>query len=121
MAELSNLDTLWLSWSLYVDIRVSQGIGTTLRERFDGKLRLCNRYAAAGECVANMLLGVPTGRYLTKPQIECLCKLLPSDMRLLEACGNTLVMLSCVVGFRRKFYSGQAGSSARNADTDSTS
>ena len=103
MAQLPNLDSLWLSGALFADGRVSQGIGTVLRGRFGGKLRLCNRYA--GEHVTNMLLEIPTGVHFTEFQIECPRKLLPSNARLLEACGNTLVRLSYMVDFERESHS----------------
>jgi len=103
MAELPNLDSLWLSGPLLVDGRVSQGIGTALRGRFGGKLRLCNRYA--GESVTNMLLEIPTGIHFTEFQIECPRVLLPSNVRLLEACGKTLVKLSYMVDLERKSHS----------------
>ena len=120
MAELPNLDSLWLSGALFVDRRVSQGVGTVLRGRFGGKLRLCNRYA--GEFVTNMLLEIPTGIHFTEVQIECPRKLLPSTVRLLEACGRTLVRLSYMVDFKGKSTPpGPAGSSARSIDTDFTS
>ena len=98
MAELPNLNSLWLSGTLLgVDRR---GVGTVLRGRFGGKLRLCNGYA--GERVTNMLLEIPTGIHFTEIQIECPRKLLPSNIRLLEACGHTLVRLSYKVNFECK-------------------
>ena len=103
MAGLPNLDSLWLSGKLRVDGRESQGIGTVLRGRFGGKLRLCNRYA--GESVTNMLLEIPTGLHFTDIQIECPRKIPPSGVRLLEACGNTLVRLSYMVDIEGKSHS----------------
>ena len=105
MAELPNLDSLWLSGTLFVDRRVPQGFGTILRGRFGGRLRLCNKYA--GEYVTNMLLEIPTGIHFTESQIECPHSFLPSSVRLLEACGNTLVRLSVsyMIDFERESHS----------------
>jgi len=104
IAELPNLNSLWLSGALVgVYRRVSRGVGTVLRGRFGGKLRLCNGYA--GESVTNMLLGVPTGIHFTEFQIECPRKLLLSNVRLLEACGNTIVRLSYKINFERMSHS----------------
>ena len=103
MAELPNLDSLWLSGALDEDGRRFQRIGTILRGRFSGKLRLC--YTAAGESVTNMLLEIPTGIHFTEFQIECPRSFIPSNIRFLEACSNTLVRLSYMVDFERKSHS----------------
>jgi len=103
MAQLPNLDSLWLSGDFVgVDRRAPQGIGTILKGRFGGKLRLSDRYA--GGSVTNMLLEVPTGIHFTECQIECPRELLLSNVQLLKACGSTLVRLSYKVNFERKSY-----------------
>ena len=116
MAGLPNLDSLSLSGKILMNSGAPQGIGTILRGRFGGKLRLVDKNA--GECVTDMLLEVPTGIHFTEIQFEWPRKLLPSNIRLLEACSKTLVRLSYLAGFERKSAPshGPAGSSARNID-----
>lgn len=94
MAHLPNLDTLSLSGTLVTaDRRVLSGIGTELRGRFGGQLRLLDGYA--DEDVMNMLLEVPTGLRFTEVQIRgWYFERLRSTVRLAEACCKTLVKLS---------------------------
>ena len=93
MTHLPNLDDLSLSGSLVtMDRRESLGIGTVLRGRFGGKLILSDEYAS--EDVFNMLLKIPSGLRFTEVQVHCTRERLCSAVRLIEACGNTLVRLS---------------------------
>jgi len=101
MGQLPNLDSLWLSGLLVG--RVSPGIGTVLKGRFGGKLRLCRRYTS--ECITSMLLEIPTGIHFTEFQIESARRDLPSNVKLLEACGRTIVKLSYMVDFERESHS----------------
>jgi len=55
--------------------------------------------------VTNMLLEIPTGIHFTELQMERSRNFLSSNVRLLEACGHTLVRLSYMVDSEHKFYS----------------
>ena len=69
MVQLSNLDNVWLSGSLAVmDRGTLLGVGTVLRGRFGGHLRLPE--GLAHEDVINMLLEVPTGLHFTSMRID---------------------------------------------------
>ena len=97
MAQLPNLDDLSLSGTLVpAEKGALPGIGKTLGGRFSGKLTL----RAAGYTdadIMNMLLGIPTGLRFTEIDIRCLCQCFPSAVKLVAACGKTLVKLSHAV------------------------
>ena len=101
MMQLPNLDSLWLSGPL-IGV-VSPGIGTILKGKFGGELRLSSRYT--GESITNMLLEIPTGIHFTEFQIESPRMDLPSNVKLLEACGKTIVKLSYMVDSERESHS----------------
>jgi len=91
IAQLPNLDDLWLSGSLVaLDRREPLGIETVLRRRFGGKLIL------SGD-VINMLLEIPSGLHFTEMQVSCTHRGLSLAVRLAEACGKTLEKLTRVV------------------------
>ena len=93
MVQLSNLDDLTLSGTLDLMDRTSlPGIGTILKGRFGGRLRLLG--GLADENVMNMLLEIPTGLHFTEIRIRCERGCPLSAVRLVEACRNTLVKLS---------------------------
>jgi len=101
MAQLPNLDNLTLMSSFVeVDRRELRGIGTVVKGRFGGKLKLCGEYV--GKEVANMLLEIPSGLHFTEAIIHCTPECLPSAVRLAEACCKTLVKLSYPVAFSRE-------------------
>ena len=103
MAQLPNLNNLSLSgFLLPVDARLLVGIGVTLKGRFGGQLKLCGGYVR--EDATNMLLEIPTGLHFTEVQIRCTHKCLPSTVRLVEACGETLVKLSQTITFQGKCH-----------------
>ena len=92
MAQLPNLDDLSLSGFLVpVDGDLLPGIGMTLRGRFGGQLLLRGGYI--GRNVINMLLEIPSGLRFTEV-IQCTLGCLPSAVRVVEACSETLVKLS---------------------------
>jgi len=99
MAHLPSLDDLSLSGVLVPLHKVELlGIGKALGGRFGGKLAL---RAACYENIdiINMLLEVPTGLRFTEVEIRCLCECFPSAVKLVEACGKTLVKLSHAIVF----------------------
>ena len=103
MAQLPNLDDLTLMGSLIkVDRRELPGLGTVVKGRFGGKLKLCGEYV--GEDVVNMLLEIPSGLHFTEVLIQCTPDHLPSAVRLAEACCKTVVKLLYLVAFRCKFH-----------------
>ena len=103
LAQLPNLDNLSLVGFLdAVERRALPGIGTVLRGRFRGRLRLVNGYAEEG--VMNMLLEVPTGLHFTELHVRGVHESFPSTVRLAEACGKTLVKLSYTVSFNGKYH-----------------
>jgi hypothetical protein len=102
LAQLPNLDNLSLVGFIdAVERRALPGIGTVLRGRFGGRLRLVNGYAE--ECVMNMLLEVPTGLHFTELHVRGVHESFLSTVRLAEACGKTLVKLSYTVSFNGKY------------------
>ena len=119
MAQLPNLNDLSLSGSLgWGRAEVLHGIGTGLRGRFGGQLRLLG--GLAREDTLEMLLEIPTGLHFTEVRIESMHGCLISAARLAEACSKTLVKLSYAVSFygqSRLFSWYPVGSSARNIDT----
>ena len=93
MVQLPNLDDLSLSGdSVPVDRAGLVGIGTVLKGRFGGQLRLMEGYARAD--AVNMLLEVPTGLRFTEVEVRGRNENILSTMALAEACGKTLVKLS---------------------------
>ena len=99
MAQLPNLDDLTLMGSLVkVDRKELLGIGTIVKGRFGGKLKLCGEYA--GGDVVNMLLEIPSGLHFTEVLIHCTPDYLPSAVALAEACCKTVVKLSYPVAFQ---------------------
>ena len=107
IAQLPNLNDLSLSGSLAArDGEVFPGVGTALRGRFSGRLRLLARLAH--EDVINMLLEIPTGLHLVEVQIHARDGCFLSVVRLAEACRNTLVKLSYTISYA--IYSDRAKS-----------
>jgi len=103
LAQLPNLNNLSLSGFIApVDAGLLVGIGAALKGRFGGRLKLCGGYAH--EDAMHMLLGTPTGLHFTEVQIRCTHKCLSSAVRLVEACGETLVKLSQTVTVRGKCH-----------------
>ena len=99
MAQLPNLNDLSLSGTLVaVDSRELPGIGTVLRGKFGGKLKLITDFAD----VMNMLLEIPSGLRFIEARIHCKNECLLSTIRLIEACSETLVKLSYSVAFDGK-------------------
>jgi len=104
IAQLPNLDDLSLPGYLIPDAgRALVGIGTTLKGRFGGKLLLRND--CADNDVMNMLLEIPSGLHFTAVHIRCGGECLLTTVRLVEACGKTLVKLSYMVTFHGKYHS----------------
>ena len=103
MAQLPNLDNLSLCGPLLEVDRMSLlGIGTILKGRFGGKLRLRRGYAHRG--TVDMLLEVPTGLHFTEVHIFTPQECLLSTVRFAEACAKTLVKLSYVVSIQCKSH-----------------
>ena len=101
--QLPNLDDLSLSGSIVVaDWRVIPGMGTILRGRFGGQLRLLK--GLADDDIVNMLLEIPTGLYFSEVQICGTYERLLPTVRLTEACGKALVKLSYTVSFHCKSH-----------------
>jgi hypothetical protein len=102
LVQLPKLDDLWMSGSLVVpDVYPLAGIGAVLRGRFRGQLCLFNGHA--DEDVMNMLLEVPTGLHFIQ---MCICgthESFLSTVRLVEACGKTLVQLRYTLFIHGKF------------------
>lgn len=96
VSQLPNLDNLSL-WGtlLWADRSASPGVGTSLRGRFRGQLRLLKGCAYTG--VTDMLLQVPTGLHFTGIEVRCRYESLLSTVRLAEACGKSLVKLAYLV------------------------
>ena len=115
IVQLPNLDELSLSGSIFpVGRRELVGIGTTLRGRFGGRLRLCKGYADRD--VMNMLLEIPTGLHFTEVEIHGTHECLRSTVMLANACCETLAKLSYTVStfcesylFSRSGWSWYAG------------
>ena len=103
MAQLPNLNDLSLvGYIVAVDEEALPGIETTLRGRFGGKLRLTGE--KVDERIVDMLLGVPTGLHFTEVQIHSTYECLLSTVRLVEACGETLVKLLYMVDIHSKRF-----------------
>ena len=101
MMSLPNLDDLSLSGSLIpVDRRISAR--TILKGGFRGRLRLLRGFAH--EDVINMLLEVPTGLHFTRVEVRGVRECLLASVRLVEACGRSLVKLSYAASFHGKSY-----------------
>ena len=101
MVQLPNLDDLSLSGSLAaVDKETLLGIGTVLKGRFGGRLRLLGDQAYGG--AVEMLSEIPTGLRFTNLQIRGVYGCLHLTVRLAEACGETLVKLSYIAIHYRK-------------------
>jgi len=96
LAQLPNLDDLSLSGTLVpLSRRQLGGIGTDLRGRFRGRLRLFEEHA--GKDVVDMLLEVPTGLHFTVVEIRGMGECLFSTARFVGACCKTLVKLTYTV------------------------
>jgi len=111
MAQLPNLDDLSLSGSRTpVRKGVLPEIRTPQRGGFRGRLVL---RGYSGKDVMVMLLKIPPGLRFTEVGISCGRDLLPSAVRLAEACSETLLKLSQTVCFLGKSppSPGPAGSS----------
>jgi len=103
MMQLSNLDNLSLSGPLAaVDRNTLLGVGTSLRGRFGGRLVLADGHANAD--VTNMLMDVPTGLHFTEVQIRATRQCHLSTVRLVEACGKTLVKLTYEISTHGKSH-----------------
>ena len=101
MAQLPNLDNLWLGYPTVVDKGASSAIGSILKGSFGGRLILSeecvNNLGVQNmllEGVANTLLEVPTRLHFTEVEIYGTHEDFPSTVRLVEACGKTLVKLA---------------------------
>ena len=93
MVRLPNLNDLALSGSVFVRFgRLLPGLGTVLRGKFGGELRL--RIGYTNRDFVNMLLEVPTGLNFTKLDIHADRMCLLQTVRLAEACRKTLVEFS---------------------------
>ena len=93
MALLPNLDDLTLTgYPDDVDEDMLPGIGATLKGGFGGRLILSG--GCVGEDVGNMLLEIPTRLHFTEVGICAMHQCFPSTVRVVEACGKTLVNLS---------------------------
>lgn len=119
MARLPNLDNLSISGSFApVGRDALQGNGTALGGRFGGRLQL--RGGCAGKDVINMLLNIPSGLRFTKVEIYCMRQCLLPAVRLVEACGETLMKLSAsLVNFTPSPT--PVGVSARKTNADAIS
>jgi hypothetical protein len=96
---LPNLDNLSLSGTISVGPGTSlRGLGTVLRARFGGKLRLRGLNGADRDFV-NMLLDVPTVLHFTEVHVHSGRAYHLSTVRLVEGCHSTLTKLSygCLV------------------------
>ena len=104
MAQLPNLDDLTLMGSLVgADRKELPGIGSVVKGRFGGKLKLCDEFAS--EDVVNMFLEIPSGLHFTEAVIHSTPECLPSAVRIAEACCETLMKLSYPVAFPRESLS----------------
>ena len=92
MGKLPNLNNLSLSGSLVkVDKDRLKGIGTSLRGKFGGHLRLLKGHADAA--IINTLLEVPAGLHFTEVYIHSVEDCLRPTMMLAKACGKSLLKL----------------------------
>ena len=97
MARLPNLDNLELPGPLFPADRTELlGIGTVLRGRFGGRLRLRN-VCYDSKDIVNMLLEIPTGLRFTEIGVDCARQCLPSVVTLVESCCQTIAKLSHMV------------------------
>ena len=103
LVQLPKLNDLSLSVFLGMAERNAlPGMGTVLRGRFGGKLRLFNGHADRD--VINMLLEVPTGLHFTEVHVRGTHESFLSTVRLTEVCGRTLVRLSYAVSILGKHH-----------------
>ena len=101
LVQLPNLNDLSLSGSSRImDKDRLQGIGAHLRGKLCGRLHL---QWLPDMHVVDMLLDIPTGLRFTEVNISAMHDCLPSIIRLVEACGTTLVKLSCSIDDFGKF------------------
>ena len=101
MAQLPNLDNLELSgYPTAVNKDILPGIGATLKGRYGGRLVLAERCVDEG--VANMLLEIPTCLRFTEVEIRGTHRCFPLTVRLVEACGETLMSLRYTAYFDGK-------------------
>jgi len=94
VAHLPILNDLILSGCFIVRSEFKKllpGLGTGLRGRFGGELRIRDGYT--DEYIVNMLLEVPTGLHFTKLHVRASRACLLQTVRLAEACCETLVDL----------------------------
>jgi len=101
LAQLPNLDSLSLSGSLNPVGNTLPGIGAALKGRFGGRLQLLKGFAR--EDVMNMLLEIPTGLHFIEIRIHDARQCPLSAVRLVEACGTTLVKLSYTATSRSEY------------------
>lgn len=102
MAHLPDLNDLVPSGTIIVRFRkLLPGLGTVLRGRFGGELRIWEGYT--GEEFVDMLLEVSTGLCFTKLGISGNPACLVQTVRLAEACCETLVNFS-YSGFIQGIY-----------------
>ena len=106
LARLPNLDNLSLSGHLAAG-GAPLGIGTVLRGKFGGRLRILK--GPAHKDITNMLLEIPTGLRFTEVEIRCKRKFLPSTLSLVEACSETLVKLLYTVSVYGETHSFRSG------------
>ena len=96
MDRLPNLNDLSLSGSLVrMDKNKLIGIGTGLRGKFGGRLRLLRGHVDTG--IVNMLLEVPAGLHFTEVYIHSASERLRPTLRLTEACAESLAKLTYTV------------------------
>ena len=101
IALLPNMDDLFLSGAL-VSVNELERIVMTLRGGFAGKFGL--RVACyAGRDTMDMLFEILIGLHFTEVEILCARECLPSAVKLVEACGKTLVKLSHEATTHRKY------------------
>ena len=102
MVQLPNLNDLsFVGHVATMDKSTILGIGTALRGRFGGKLRL--HRGISYEDTVEMLLEIPTGLRFTELEI---CGMYESlfAMKLAKACGKTLVKLTYTADLHCKFH-----------------
>jgi hypothetical protein len=104
MVHLPNLNHLTLAGTIVVRFRkLLPGLGTVLRGRFGGELRIRNGYT--DEDFVNMLLEVPTRLHFTELHIDAGRACLLQTVKLAEACSKTLVKLSYLGFIQGKSHS----------------
>ena len=103
MVHLPNLNNLILSGTIIVRFRkLLPGLGTDLRRRFGGELRIRN--GRTDKDFVNMLLEVPTGLHFTKLYVYANRACLLQAVRLAEACRETLVELLYLGFIQGKYH-----------------